>query len=425
MSPSRPSTSRRPKGSGGLFQRCDAQYGCPPAVPVADDDGKVTRVRPAHKCKGLWVGRVEAGFDRNGNRRRLQVTAKTKPEAEKRKRDLEIRLAKGDVPAAGSGSRATVKSWADEWLPMHKKEVRPRVFDTDRGAVRKWIVPTLGTRRLVDLNPGDLRRLAQAVTGAGRSSTTALNVHAVFVKMLRDARLEGGHGVPDRIFDVRRPRAAASDRAQIPVDQALRLLEAVGRRGDSSRWIIGMLYGIRQAERLGLCWDSVDLDEPSMVIEWQLQAFAKDAVVPDWLRTRHLTGRYWLTETKTRKGERWLPLLPIAAASLAALKAEAAPNPHGLVWTDAAGQPIAAHRDRQAWHAIQEEAGVAHPSGRPWLLHECRHTMVSMLIDDGVDRSVIAAIVGQSQVVESYVHVDRDAVRRALSSMATRWQIEG
>ena len=87
--------------------------------------------------------------------------------------------------------------------------------------------------------------------------------------------------------------------------------------------------------------------------------------------------------------------------------------------------PIPAHRDRKVWHEIQAAAGVARPDGKPWLLHECRHTLVSMLLANGVDRSVIAAIVGQSALVEAYVHVDRAKVREAMAGMADMLQLGG
>ncbi|MCB1240271.1 MAG: hypothetical protein KDB30_11430 [Tetrasphaera sp.] len=57
---------------------------------------------------------------------------------------------------------------------MHATRVRPTTYTTDSGAIRKWIVPTLGHRRLADLTPADTRALRKAITAAGRSTTTAL-----------------------------------------------------------------------------------------------------------------------------------------------------------------------------------------------------------------------------------------------------------
>jgi site-specific recombinase XerD len=107
-------------------------------------------------------------------------------------------------------------------------------------------------------------------------------------------------------------------------------------------------------------------------------------------------------------------------AALASARDVWAPNPWGLVWVNDTGQPIRAEADRAAWHAIQREAGVAHPSGRPWHLHECRHTTATMLLQLGVDRAVIEAILGQAVLVESYLHVGQAEARRALEAVADR-----
>lgn len=385
-----PSAKRRPHGAGSVFQR-------------ASD--------------GLWVARIEAGFDQYGNRKRPQRTAKTKTEAQRLLRELQRKAATGDLPGEGAGGRVTVKAWADAWLPMHERDVRPNVYVTDAGVVRRWIVPTLGTRRLEDLNPGDLRRLHAAVTGAGRSSSTALNVHRVLMKMLKDARLEG-HSIPARVADVRAPRPAASDRSSIPVPDLLAILRVIGERDDASRWLFRITYPLRQGEALGLTWDALDFDAGRVTIAWQLDQYPAGVKPPSWLRSRHLVDSMWLVEPKTKTRNATLPLLPLVGASLKAWREIAPANDYGLVWVDAKGLPIRDHVDRREWQAIQKAAGVQHPDGRPWHLHETRHAAASLLIKQGVDRNAVAALLGQSALVETYVHVDDESLNRALGAWA-------
>jgi integrase len=380
---------RRPHGSGSIFQRSD----------------------------GLWIARVEAGYDRHGNRRRPQRASKTKTEAQRKLKELLRDVALDNLPDEGASTRATVKTWADTWLAMHEREVRPNVYVTDKGHVRKWIVPTLGTRRLADLNPGDLRRLHKAVTSAGRSSTTALNVHRTFMKMLKDARLEG-HPIPARVSDVKAPRAAASDRAGIPVADLLALLRVVGQRDDASRWLFRLMYPVRQGEALGLTWDSVDFDGGTVTLDWQLDQYPAGAKPPTWLRSRHLVDTMWLIEPKTKARSATLPLHPMIEASLRAWREIGPANDYGLVWVDAKGKPIRDHIDRREWQAIQREADVAHPDGRPWHLHETRHAAASILIGAGEDPRIVAGLLGQTRLVDAYVHVDKDAMNRLLGKWA-------
>ncbi len=364
--------------------------------------------KPYLRSDGVTVYRVDTGrITPQGTRERLTVSSKDPRKAKAKYQALMRRLRDGDVPQVGSQGM-TVGRWAETWLPLHEAEVRPRTFSTDKGTVRKWIVPTIGHRRLADLTPADLRALRDAIVKAGRSSTTAHHSHTILAKMLRDAIREG-HSVPDRILKIKKPKKAKSNRAAIPVDQAWSLIAALGKRDDTSRWLLGIVYGMRQGEVLGLDWDHVELDptRPSVDVEWQLQRLPMKHVLPDGFKARHLIGPMWQTETKTAAGERALPLVGIVAASLAAAKGTWEPNPWGLVWVNPDGLPIRADADRNAWKAIQKEAGVAHPSGRAWHVHECRHTVATLLMRQGTPQAVTEQIIGQSKLVGSYLHADR------------------
>ena len=56
--------------------------------------------------------------------------------------------------------------------------------------------------------------------------------------------------------------------------------------------------------------------------------------------------------------------------------------------------------------------------GEFYLMHEARHSMISMLADEGVSRHVIAAMVGQTRLVQDYVHGDLEESGKAISLLA-------
>jgi integrase len=378
-----PKKRRRPKGSGGLFQR---------------------------STDGMWIGVVDAGFTPDGGRRKRYVSSKSKAKAQAKLVELQRQIASGQVAAPGSG-RTTIKAWADEWLPRHLEEVRPKTQGTDKGAVKRWIIPTLGHRRLAELTPADMRALRSAIMAPdppkypkGRSSTTAGTYHRILHKMLEDAVVEG-HQVPRSVLGSKQPKKAVNDRMDIPVTQAQQILAVIAQRDDAPRWMLSFLTGMRQAEILGLLVDHVDLEQGTLAVEWQLQHPGLTPTFPDGLAIKHLVATAWLTETKTAKGERTIHLGPLLLAAMTKAAQDWTPNPWGLMWVNTRGLPIRDYDDRAQWHAIQAEAGVAHPSGRAWHLHECRHTFITMLKRAGVDDSVIAQIVGQSQLVKTYEHL--------------------
>jgi len=387
--------------------------------------------KPAQRADGLWVARIEGGYTAGGKRKRIPVSAKTEAECKRRLKERQREILAGREH--GLNVRETVKSWSLTWLPQHAKKVRPTTYTTDRGAVNKWIVPTLGHRRLSDLTPGDLRKLEATIRGAGRSSTTALHAHKTLLTMLKAAIVEGHH-VPERVLLTPKPGKATNDRTALPIDEAWRIIGLAGEGGDGSRWAAALLQGMRQSEVLGLTWDRVHLAdtlaECYIDVSWQLQELPylnRDAGTfrtPDGFQARHLTGAQHLTRPKTAKGQRVIPITRWMRAVLIAAREQWTPNAHGLVWADANGRPIRPEDDRKRWHALQDAANVRHPSGRRYHVHEARHTTATLLLAAGVDRSVIEAILGQVVLVEAYLHVGRGQMLEALEKITGPLELE-
>ncbi|WP_197275052.1 tyrosine-type recombinase/integrase [Luteipulveratus halotolerans] len=393
----------RDKGTGSVFQR---------------------------KRDGRWVAQIEAGFTRSGARRYITQSAKTETEAKRKLRAMQNKAAKEGIPAAGGGGM-TVKKWSDTWLPLYQQRVRPSRFTDARGVVRRYIVPTIGTRKLDRLTPADVRSVHKACRDAGYEEATALRSHDVLMVMLKAAELEG-HAVPSNVRLTPRPRLPESGRDAIPLDEAMALLKAAGDRPDATRWAAALLQGMRQAECLGLTWDCVDLDRALMDVSWQLQRLPYDDRALETFRiprdytARRLVGAAHLVRPKSR--ERVVPLVEPMVEALRWWKETAPPNPYGLVWTEAEARPVRKGTDRDAWFALQDAARVAHVDehgvGRRYTLHEARHTTATLLLELGVDSEVIRAIVGHSSVTTTrgYQHVSQELSRRALEGLATTLQ---
>jgi len=381
---------------------------------------------------GRWFGAVQAGWKANGTRRTITRSAGTEAEVKKKLAVLQRKITKDGVPALGTG-RPTVKSWSETWLDFRKAELKPQPYTQDRSAVRKWIVPTIGHRRLDELTPGDIRAVGNALRTAGLKSSSALRVHATLTKMLKDASTEVG-GVPTNVFDVRRPGVNPHDRQSMLLAEAVACLEvAVDLLPHSSRWATALLAGLRQAEALGLTRDR-DLGS-AFDVSWQLQPLPYNVRydrtsgfrIPDHLEARQLEGRLHLTRPKSQAGIRLVPIVPWLRRALDAWYKIAPESPHGLIWPALDGGPATADDDLEEWYALQETAGVRHPSGQRYYFgHETRHTTATLLLEAGVDPEVIKAIVGHSSIVatQAYLHASDALTAEALARVAARLQLE-
>ncbi|WP_183092938.1 tyrosine-type recombinase/integrase [Nocardioides stalactiti] len=400
-------TTRRDYGSGSVYQR---------------------------KSDGLWIGTIEAGWTATGARRRVTVSAKTKAEAKRKLQKKQVEIDSNGTPVVSA--RATTKSWAEEWLPMAERTMRPSSFVSARAAVNLWIIPTIGHKKFAELTPADIRAVATAQRKAGRSSSTELRTHSVLMTMLKAAMLEG-HTVHPRLLAVKAPRKAVTDRDAMTVEQALAILPWAGSLHHGSRFLAALLQGMRQGESLGLTWPSVDLDANTITVEWQAQALpyriARDRTsgfrIPDGYEVRHLQGALHLVRPKSKAGYRVIPIVPVMRDALLAWREVQADlitdNPHGLVWPNLDGAPTYYKVDDEEWYGLQQAADVQHPAGRLFSIHEARHTTATLLLECGVDPAVIVAIMGHSSILTTrgYQHVRTERAMAALELVADRLQL--
>lgn len=405
-SPKKP-RSRREYGSGSLYQR-------------ASD--------------GMWIGSITHGHTSTGARRRITVSDKTEAGARRKLREKRAEIERNGLPTVGA--RVTVKAWAEEWLQQAERTMRPGSFATARSSINLWVVPTIGHKRFGDVTPADVRAVAQAQRNAGRSSSTELRTHSVLMTMLKAAMLEG-HPLHPRVLATQAPKKAVSDRDAMTIEQALAILPAAGMLHHGSRFLAALLQGMRQGECLGLTWPAVDFEANTITVEWQLKALpykvARDRSsgfrIPDGYEVRHLKGQMHLVRPKSKAGYRVIPIVPVMREALLAWRDRAASlireNPHDLVWPNLDGSPTYYKIDDQEWYGIQQAADVQHPAGRLFSIHEARHTTATLLLEAGVDPTVIVAIMGHSDILTTrgYQHVRTERAREALEKVATRLEL--
>ncbi|WP_040319999.1 tyrosine-type recombinase/integrase [Aeromicrobium marinum] len=393
----------RDYGSGSVFQRSD----------------------------GLWIGRIEAGWTAKGERRRIQVSAKTEAECKRRLVKKKRELAEHGVPTEGLASTTSVKVWSEQWLLEQQRRLASHTWGSYAGTVRKWIVPTIGHKRLANLTPGDLRAVTRAEEQAGKKPASTLATRRILVKMLRDARIEG-HPIPARIFDVKAHTPPPSDRDAIPLADAIAIMNASLTLPHTSRWIVAFFEGMRQGEVLGLTWDHVDLDRGIIDIEYQLDSLAyldREAGTfrhPDRITPKQLWRSYHLVPPKSKSGRRIIPIVGPALAALQQWRELAPPSPHGLVWPRPDGRPINPQHDTAEWIDLQDRAQVASVDGnqgRRYAGHEIRHTTATILLEIGADPRTVEAILGHSSIVTSrgYQHVRDELSREAMQKVSDRF----
>jgi integrase len=410
-------SDRREYGSGSVYQM------------HATDCPKPTNAKGESTCRCKWRGSTEAGFTSTGGRRRLTVTGKTEAEAKRKLRDKVADVRSGEVTLSPT---TTVKAWSDTWLPIKRATMAPNGYAALSSPIRQWIIPTIGHKRLTQVSPADVRAVEAAQRAKGRKGTTAAATQRALFNMLRAAIAEG-HAVPPRVLMVPMPETSNSDRKPLTIPEALAVLAKASELPHGTRWAVALLHGFRQGECLGLTWDALDLDAGTVSLEWQLQRLkyadkhdrSKGFYYPPEREFRHLYKAWHLSRPKSKAGIRIHPLMPAVTRALRAWREVAPENPYGLVWPTPEGKPRLHTDDLREWHDLQAAAGVRHPSGRPYHVHECRNVTATELNRVGADAATMTALMGHTSITttQGYIAVDMDARRAALEKVAALLQL--
>jgi integrase len=400
---------RRTYGDGSLFQRSD----------------------------GYWVARLELGWDHQGKRKRWQGVSKTQSGALDK-----LRSARQEVANTGTIASAsmTTEAWLNQWLDeIVAPNTRPMTAQGYRQTVRKYLIPQVGKVPITKLTPSHVRALHRKVEEAS-SLGNANMVFRVLRASLSAAEREGI--VPRNVAKLVQTKASKVTRKALTTDQARTLIAKSSADPLHSRWTAALLTGARQGEVLGLQWDRVDLEAGTMDISWQIQAMPykhgckggndkptcgrkaaghcpnKALDIPSGYEYEHITGAKCLVRPKSSAGLRKIPMPPMLVDALRKRRREsiATPNPYGFVWTDSAGNPIDPRDDLDAWKEALAKYDL------PVLpIHSARHTTATLLMELGVDVTIIQAIMGHSQATttQGYQHADLSMARKALDNLGS------
>ncbi len=386
---------RRPKGTGTVIRRGDR-----------------------------YLARIQIGTKDNGRPDFISKTYATETEANNG--FIELQRKADEILGARArkeADRQTVSGFADVWLAVNATRLRPSTCRNDASAVKVWIKPNLGKRKLASLTAADLRRLQDAMRTAGRNPTSINNVLRIFKRMLSDGMVEG-LTVPPGLLKFTPVSPSKSPRRGPTVDEAQAIIGTLDDPQWRARILTGLFTGGRPAEVRGITWDRLDLDGdaddfvPSVLFDRQLQLVPRSQpVAPDY-RPQYLHPRKWawaFVPTKTDLVKR-VPLIEPVAEALRAWRKVAPKNEWGLVFTEDDGLPARIPKDRERWRATQTAAGVERAANTPFVSHEMRHATMSLLLAAGVAPEIARAITGHEseQAAAIYSHVPLDVAAGAL-----------
>jgi integrase len=348
-----------------------------------------------------------------GHKRRKWVYGKTREVVHEKWIQLQAEARRGPLTT----SSVTVAAYSDYWLrEVVQPNLKPKTFEKYEGAVRLYIGPMLGQKRLDRLTVREvrtwlnqLRRACQccahrrdARRPAGQQRCCAVGAcceaypsgHVVQVarNVLRGllSNAEAEELVTRNVAAVVKVPPPPKRRGRSwSVEEARQFLESARRDQDllCNAYVLILVLGLRKGEVLGLAWEDVNLDAGQLHVNWQLQ---------------RVGGRLQRVRTKTESSAAPLPLPDICVAALRQqLKRQETAratwgdgwDDNGLVFTNSYGGPADPRGFNRGFSRRCEFAGV--PRIR---VHDTRRTCASLLAALDVHPRVAMQILRHSQI---------------------------
>ncbi len=326
-----------------------------------------------------------------------------------RKREAEEFLATVTVSkAAGtyvspSDAKATIDMLANEWIAAHAATVKPSTLHSDESTLRIHVRPKWGNRAVGSIRHSEVRAWV-AELAAGKSPTTVRRAHGLLASILdnavRDRRIATN---PAR--EIKLPRRTQGARGYLSHKQ-VEALAKHAKHPDFVRFLA--LTGLRWGEATGLRVKHLDLTRRRATVE-------ENAV---WVNGKVRVGT---PKTHERRTVVWPAVLDDAIRSAIAGRGRDA-----LVWSTDGVEYRGPSNSQHGWFAgAVARCQASDPEFPRVTPHDLRHTAASLAISSGANVKAVQRMLGHQSAfmtLDRYADLfedDLDAVAEALSKAHT------
>ena len=278
----------------------------------------------------------------------------------------------------------------------------------------------VGDVRLRDLTPQMVESLYAAIKcdkteRRGSCSGTTLHMYHVLLKQMLRKAVDYDLILRNPCDRVKAPRSDEPERRSLTVDEGARLLGCVDEaEADAYEWLagkearqaewgnlfgrsfllglntisyamavrIGLATGMRRGEVFGLCWGSVDLNQPCIKVRQSLTVHGEAKPPKSKAGTRTVA----IDATTAAHLRQWKERQAVELLKLGIRQGDDTP-----VCISTRGGYVEMHNFERWWKAFRERCGF---DGLKF--HELRHTQATQLLANGVDMKTVQTRLGHS-----------------------------
>ena len=361
--------SRRTKGAGTIFQRGNR-----------------------------WVAQIDLGISHDGRRMRKTRVAPTRKEAEKLLRQM---LNDRDLGLTRAKDTLTLSEIWMEWYEIGSQSVKKSTADQYLWRLEKWVSKRLAATKVRDITPTMLMTELQRLQDAGLSASSVQGARRVMSAMLNHA-VRTGRLIVNPMTAVRAPKSTPSKRessVNLTVDEAQRLYKVALEHLDvtaSTVILLGIKFGLRHGEILGLRIGDIDLDKGELTVTQAVTQSYRRAGPDAWV-----SGTV-IDTPKTRASCRTLQLQAADIAIIRRaidnrnqLRTEASDDwvELDLLLSSEKGTPMNQSNSLKRAKKIFRDAGVP-----PITIHRLRHTFATLNLENNANVEEVQQALGHTSI---------------------------
>jgi len=363
---------------------------------------------PVQRADGRWQVHIRH-MDEDGSSRRHTVYGNTAKEARDKAAEVRARL-RANLPA--KDRKITLGEFTAEWIDSSLEASDRKATTNLYGTMARThiIGAKIGAKPLDKLRPSHIDAWMVELKGRGLAESSIRTAYTVLRAVL-DTAVRDKAIAQNQAQAVRRPKVTGKEAAYLTPDQVRSLLVAAEGSRYAPLFALLVNSGLRRGEALALHWSDIDFGAKLLRVRGTLA---------------RVDGELVVTETKTAKSRRVIPLSPTAEKVLRDMRTRqmaerlrAGPlwQPTLYAFTTELGEPCDPRNALRALKAAAKRANLPSTVG----LHTLRHSAASVMLSAGVPLKVVSEIFGHASVAitgDVYGHVSPDISREALTRLS-------
>lgn len=295
-------------------------------------------------------------------------------------------------------SKPTFGAYTDKWLKVYKiGKLRPKTLRGYQTIIKVHFLPTWGDTSIDQISVEDVQAFLNERKDHSKKSLQEMLtlLKQILNSAVSDKLIDSNPAADKRIYN---PSTAKQERKALTQEQWQDVVDQLDKlKGFDRLYMAIVLFtGMRRGEVLGLQWSDIDLDNNVIHVRRNVTHTVNEAIIG---------------EPKTEKGKRDVPIMEGLLRFLLPLK------DHGYIVArdKSPDEPLTFSGFDNMWSRIKETIDLHGATS-----HVFRHTIGTLLYDNGTDVKTIQSIVGHADygtTMNTYVHSRDDRKQEAMAKI--------